>query len=104
MVVRLHSPQVVDERLQIIAGKTNLVLHHNVMSWSCGTNQTSLRLQVKVKSVGVYYTTIHNGTRWQIFTAVIDVSLVSGVEPDMMTLATDDESDLWIVTTFELQE
>jgi hypothetical protein len=98
-----HSRQVVQERLQIIAGEANLVLDDLVVGRSSSAHQTSLRLQVEVEGVRVDDSTIDHRASRKIL-AAIHITTIDGIEANVVTLATDDERHLGIVARLELEE
>lgn len=67
------------------------------MGRSCGSLDTSVRLQVKVEVVHRSHTTIHAGSGRRISRPTIGSVVVRRVEASMVAFSDDDDGDLGIV-------
>lgn len=88
----------VRQALEVIRIHVQLITDDVVMSWACSSLQPTMSLEKEVKLIDGGYTTIDNCTRPWI-SVVISIGGFCWVEPCMVPLATNNNSQLGAILT-----
>ena len=94
---RVEIASAVGALLQLICTQFVLVIHHCIVGRPDSALQSIVRLEIKVETEDLGHALIHDCARSSVAVSSVSTSLCSRVKAGVVSLAANDDSELWAI-------